>query len=89
MNDEDFKRLERIVPNFKKEVKTEFRHQFQIHSEPVMRKLDPFIEGNQMLSEKIDRMEQRLDGRLDCVLSKLDTVAADLSAHRADTEVPK
>jgi hypothetical protein len=51
------------------------------------------VEGHQMLSEKIDRVEARLDGRIDCVVGKLDATAAkldavaeDLKAHRRDTE---
>ena len=76
MNDEDFKRLERIVANFKEEVKAEFRHQFQIHSEPILRKLDLLIEGNQMLSEKIGRLETELSQKIECIMRKLDAVAA-------------
>ena len=40
-----------------------------------------------MLSEKIDRVETRLDKRMDCLEHKIDIVTADLSAHRKDTEV--
>jgi len=66
----------------------------------VQHKLDLVVEGHQMLSEKIDRVEERLESRIDCVVRKLDTVAAqgsataakldaiaaDLTAHRRDTE---
>ena len=78
-----------MISTFKDDIKGEFRHQLGIQSEALQHKLDLVVEGHQMLSEKIDRVEQRLDGRLDCVLSKLDTVAADFSAHRADTEAHK
>ena len=69
-------------------------------ADSIQHKLDLVVEGQQMLSGKIDRMEARLDARMDCVVkkldavaaqgaataSKLDAVAADLAAHRADTE---
>jgi len=69
-------------------------------SDSIQHKLDLVVEGHQMLSEKIDRVEARLDTRIDCVvkkldavaaqgaatISKLDAVASDLAAHRADTE---
>jgi predicted nucleic acid-binding Zn-ribbon protein len=75
--------------------------------ESIQHKLDLIVEGQQMLSEKIDRSNTDLAQRIDCVEHKLDAVAAetrgntdviqrleikldavaaDLSAHRADTE---
>jgi hypothetical protein len=42
-----------------------------------------------MLSENIDRLKTELSQKIECVTHKLDAVAADLSAHRADTEVHK
>jgi len=89
MNSEDFKRLEQIVGNFKEEVKAEFRHQIGIQSEHFQHKLDIVAEGHQMLSENIDRLKTELSQKIECVTHKLDAVAADLSAHRADTEVHK
>ena len=86
MDSADVNSIERIMINFKDEIKEEFRHQLGIQSEAVQCKLDLVVEGHQMLSEKLDRVEERLDGRIDCVVRKLDAVAADLSAHRADTE---
>lgn len=70
-------------------------------TDSIQHKLDLVVEGHQMLSEKIDRVEERLDGRIDCVVRKLDAVAAqgnataakldalaaDLKAHRRDTEM--
>ena len=82
-------------------------HQTGIISEDFQRKLDIVIAGNQMLSDKIDRVETNLGGRLDRVETKLvhvesrldgvesklvrvenkvDAVAADLAAHRKDSE---
>ncbi len=52
----------------------------------IQHKLEIVVEGHQMLSEKIDRVEMRLDKRMDCLEHKLTAVAVDLSAHRADTE---
>ena len=42
-------------------------------------KLDIVVEGHQMLSEKIDRVESNLS-------QQIASVATELSAHRADTE---
>jgi len=61
-------------------------HQTGIISEDFQHKLEIVVEGHQMLSEKIDRVETNLGGRLDRVESKVDAVAVDLSAHRKDTE---
>ena len=69
-------------------------------ADSIQHKLDLVVEGHQMLSEKIDRVEERRDGRIDCVVrkldavaaqgnstaAKLDAIAADLKAHRRDTE---
>jgi hypothetical protein len=38
------------------------------------------------LTARLDRVETTLTARLDRVENKVDSVAADLSAHRADTE---
>ncbi len=55
-------------------------------AESIQHKLDLVVEGQQMLSETINRVKTHLGQRIDCVEHKLDAVAADLSAHRADTE---
>ncbi len=39
-----------------------------------------------MLSEKLDRVEERLDGRIDCVVRKLDAVAAQGNTTAAKLE---
>ena len=96
----NLKKIERMMIDFKDEIKEEFRHQLGIQSEAFQHKLDLVVEGHQMLSEKLDRVEERLDSRIDCVVKKLDAVtaqgdataakldaiAADLVAHRRDTE---
>ncbi len=100
MNGEDMNRINKMLIDFKDEIKGEFRHQLAIQSEAFQHKLDIVVEGHHMLAEKIDRVEARLDARIDCVVNKLDKVAAqgdataakldalaaDLTAHRADTE---
>jgi hypothetical protein len=55
-------------------------------ADSIQHNLDLIVEGQQVLSEKIDRAKTDLAQRIDCVEHKLDAVAADLSAHRADTE---
>jgi hypothetical protein len=55
-------------------------------ADAIQHQLDLVVEGQKMLSEKIDRVKTDLECRIECVEHKLDAVAADLSAHRADTE---
>ena len=100
MNGEDFKRFEQIVFNFKEEVKAEFRHQIGIQSEHFQHKLDIVVEGHEVLrkeirdtreelSEKIKLVDFKLETMNVTLNEKIDAVAADLSAHRVDTEVHK
>jgi hypothetical protein len=66
-----------------------FRRHIGILSKDVGHKLDVLVKGIQMLAEKRDRIDlrlERVEGRLDKVETKIDAVAADLAAHRADTE---
>ena len=96
MDNADVKSIERMMIDFKDEIKEEFRHQLGIQSEAFQCKLDLVVEGHQLLSEKLDRVEERLDGRIDCVVRKLDavaaqgsTVAANLDAFAADLKAPR
>jgi vacuolar-type H+-ATPase subunit I/STV1 len=100
MNGEDFNRLEHIVFNFKEEVKAEFRHQIGIQSENIQHKLDIVVEGHDVLRkeirdtrsellEKIAFVDFKLETLNETLNEKIDAVAADLKAHRADTEVHK
>ena len=78
METDDFKKIEDM-----------FKHHVGMMTEDFQHKLDIVVEGHQMLSEKIDRVENRLDRvevGLKRVEGKVDAVATDLSAHRADTE---
>ena len=86
MNDQDFKRFEQTVFTFKEEVKAEFRHQIGIQSEAFQQKLDVLVEGHRMLADKIDRVENRLDRRMDCLEHKLDAVAAQGERNTAAIE---
>ena len=82
------------------DVKAEFRHQIGIQSEHVQHKLDIVVEGHEVLRkeirdtreelcEKIKLVDFKLETMNETLNEKIDAVAADLSAHRADTEVHK
>ncbi|MBJ6752196.1 hypothetical protein JFN91_18420 [Geomonas sp. Red421] len=57
----------------------DFHRWLGIQGEEFQHKLDLVVEGHQMVSEKLDWVESSLAG-------KIDAVAADLTAHRADTD---
>ena len=76
---EEVKTVQSQLGSFKKEIKEDFRLQIGILSEDFQHKLQLVAEGHQMLSEKMGRMRDELG-------NKIDTVAADLTAHRSDTE---
>jgi uncharacterized phage infection (PIP) family protein YhgE len=59
-----------------------FHNWIGVQGEGFQHKLDLVVEGFQMLSEKIDRFEIKLDQ----VGTGLDGVAANIAAHRMDTE---
>ena len=65
MDENDFAKIESMIS----------RH-VGAFADSIQHKLDLVVEGHQMLSEKIDRVEERLDARIDCVVRKLDAVAA-------------
>jgi len=75
MNENDFEKIESMIS----------RH-VGTFADSIQHKLDLVVEGHQMLSEKIDSVEERLDGRIDCVVRKLDAVAAQgsITAARLD-----
>ena len=100
MTDNDINKLVKMISEFKDEIKDEFHHQLGIQTENFQHKLDIVVEGHQMLVEKINHVEVRLDQRMDGLerkicevhvsLSKeIKGVAADLKEHRTDTEVHK
>ena len=86
-----------MTENDMKQIKEIFTHQLGIFADDVQHKFDLVIEGQQSLSEQMDRMKSdlksdldRVDKRLTSVdgrlSEKIDGVAADLKTHRADTE---
>jgi cytochrome c556 len=75
MDSDDFKKIEDM-----------FKHHVGMMTEDFQHKLDIVIEGQQMLGEKVERLEARIEGVEENLGRRIDAVAADLSAHRADTE---
>ena len=82
MEEKDFQRIEKVIGSFKDEIKEDFRLQAGILSEDFQHKLQLVAEGHQMLSEKMDRAQ----GEIGEIKDTVTAVAADLAAHRADTE---
>lgn len=67
------------LEQFKHEIIAEFDHQITLQTEGFQHGLNVVAEGHQMLSEKLERVETSL-------CEKIDRIAADVAAHRADTE---
>jgi predicted nuclease with TOPRIM domain len=76
---EEVKAVREELGSFKDEIKEDFRLHVGILSEDFQHKLQLVAEGHQMLSEKMDRTSDEIN-------NKIDAVAVDLAAHRADTE---
>jgi len=72
MNENDFAKIDSMIA----------RHVGSF-ADSIQHKLDLVVEGHQMLSEKIDRVEERLDKRMDCLEHKLIAVAAETSDNTA------
>ena len=82
MDEKDMKQIEGMLNRAVGVIIEDAQHKFEI-----------LTEGHKMLAEKLDRTDSRfdrMDSRLDRVEvnlgSKIDAVAADLTAHRCDTE---
>lgn len=71
--------IDQKLNRFKSEIFEEFAHQIKLQTEDFQQGLSVVAEGHQMLSDKLDRVEARLD-------DKLESISAKLSAHRTDTE---
>lgn len=94
MNEHDFSRIEKLL-----EKQTEqFQRYIGVVEESFQHKLNLVVEGQQLLAEKLEATRgelkeeiQKVDQRLTVVEArlekKIDALAADLSAHRKDTEV--
>ena len=85
MDDKSLKKIEEL-----------FTHHMGIISEDFQHKMDLVVEGQQMLSEKVDRLESELysvKGNLEMVRLELKNdiakLAADLTAHRKDAKDAK
>ncbi len=65
---------------------SEFQRLIGVQGEDFQHKLDLVVEGQQMLGERMDRMEAELKAEIRKVDQRVTAVAADLAAHRADTE---
>ena len=63
----------------KEEILKEFDHQTSIQTEQIHKATAIVVEGHQMLAEKIDLIELRLE-------RKIDSIAEQLDAHRCDTK---
>ena len=70
MNEHDFEKIDSMIA----------RH-VGTFTDSIQHKLDIVVEGHQMLSEKIDRVEMRLDKRMDCLEHKLVAVAAETNSN--------
>jgi vacuolar-type H+-ATPase subunit I/STV1 len=71
----------------------EFKHHVSAVAENFDLKIGLIGEGHQMLSDKLERIEARIDhvdskiDKVELVLTgRLNKIAADVAAHRADTE---
>jgi hypothetical protein len=79
MSEDDFRRIEQMMAN-------QLARQFGVMEENMQHRFDLLAEGQQALAERMDRMETELRGDIRKVDARVTGVAADLAAHRADTE---
>ena len=86
MTDTDNKQVAEMISAFTIDIKREFQHQLTVQREDFQKQIAFVGEGFQMLSEKMDRVEKRVDERIDCVVKKLDAVAAQGAATAARLE---
>ena len=66
----------------KEELLKEFRHQISLQTDDFNKGLAFIAEGHQMLDEKVDRIELRLDAKIDSQTRELDAHRSDPEAHR-------
>lgn len=71
--------VDQKLNRFKEVIINEFSHQIKLQTEDFQQGLSVVAEGHQMLSDKLDRVESGLDG-------KLESISVKLSSHRVDTE---
>ena len=82
----DENKLIDLLGSFKEEIIQSVDHRVGIAQEDFQHKLDLVVEGQQALSEKIDRVESNLKEEIRTVDQRVTGVGADLAAHRRDTE---
>ena len=76
MDAADFEKIDEMFKHHVEVVSENFKHHVGMLSEDFPHKLDIVVEGQQMLSEKIDRLEVRVDVVEVNLSRSLDTVAA-------------
>jgi hypothetical protein len=82
VREQDFSRIEKLL-----EKQTEqFQGYIGVVEESFQHKLSLVVEGQQMLAERMDRMECRFEERFERLEHRVDALAANLAAHRKDTE---
>lgn len=82
MDEQDFSRIEKLL----EKQTDQFQRYIGVIEENFQHKLNLVVEGQQMLSERMDRMGVELKAEIGKVDQRVTAVAADLSAHRKDTE---
>ena len=65
----------------KEEIVKEFGHQTTIQTEQFHKAMAIVVEGHQMLADKIERVELRLEKRIDSLAEQLDAHRCDTKAH--------
>jgi hypothetical protein len=82
----DEKQLIALLTNFKDEIIQSVDHRLGIRQEDFQHKLDLVVEGQQMLAERLDRVEDNLKGEICKVDQRVTAMSAELAEHRRDTE---
>jgi len=84
--EERFARIDMRFEQFRLEINEDFRHLLAIQGEDFQHKLDLVVEGQQALAEQLDATRDELKADIARVDKRVTAVAADLAAHRRDTE---
>ncbi len=82
----DEKHLIALLTNFKDEIIQSVDHRLGIRQEDSQHKLDLVVEGQLMLAERLDRVEDNLKVEIRKVDQRVTAMSADLAQHRRDTE---
>jgi hypothetical protein len=79
MLDQFEKNFDAKLGRLRKDLNEDFRQHISNLIDDLQHKFQHVVEGHQILSEKLDRVEENLE-------NKMDTISTELAAHRADTE---